>query len=123
MVNTEAIQKAILAHSEWKVRLQKAIETGKVDVDIAQVKADNNCQFGKWLYSEELTPAEKQTVHYGTVRQLHARFHVEAASVLELARAGKKDQALKAMGLVGSYDTASNALTNALTKWQAALGT
>jgi len=26
------------------------------------------------------------------------------------------------MGLVGSYDTASHALTNALTKWQAALG-
>ena len=118
MVNPDAIQKAVIAHAEWKSRLHKTIETGKVESSVADVRSDSKCQFGKWLQGEELTPEEKQTVHYRTVKQLHTRFHEEAARVLELVVAGQKDAALKAVGLLGSYATASAALTNALAKWQ-----
>jgi len=121
MASIEKLQHAIAAHASWKARLRNAISTGKLDVAIGTVRVDDQCEFGKWLYGPELSAAEKQSEHYTTVKQLHAQFHREAATVAELATTGKKDAAEKALGIDGSYQTASSALTQAMTKWRMSL--
>jgi len=112
------IQKAIAAHASWKARLRSAVDIGKFDVTTATVKADNQCEFGKWLYGPDFTAAEKQTENYRAAVDLHSKFHREAAKVLEWATSGHKDQAEKAIGLEGSYTAASTALTKELVQWR-----
>ena len=41
------------------------------------------------------------TEHYKTVHDLHAKFHLEAAHVLELALAGHRSEAVSAMAIGG----------------------
>jgi len=55
------------------------------------------------------------------VASLHADFHREAAQVLALVDAGKKDQANKAMELRGSFTAATSKLTHELTQWRESL--
>jgi chemoreceptor zinc-binding protein len=121
MVNSDVIQKALAAHSSWKARLRMAIGTGKFDVPVSTVKADNQCEFGKWLYGSELSVAEKQSEHYLSAKQLHAEFHQEAAQVLEWATSGRTAKAEESIGLGGSYSKASNVLTKAMVKWRESL--
>lgn len=118
MLNLDAIQKAIAAHTGWKARLRTAISNGKFEVAVATVRADNQCEFGKWLYGSELSDSEKSTDHYQTVKQLHARFHQEAAAVVSLATSGEKEKAEAAIGMDGSYSKASRLLTEAMVKWR-----
>lgn len=118
MINSGVIEKAIAAHAGWKARLRSAIGTGKFDVAVGTVKLDNQCEFGKWLYGQELSHSEKETEQYHTVRHLHAQFHQEAARVVELATTGQKDAAEKAMAMDSSYAKTSTALTQAMTNWR-----
>ncbi|HKN71369.1 MAG TPA: CZB domain-containing protein [Terriglobales bacterium] len=122
MIIVDMIQKAIAAHSSWKARLKTAVATGKFEVSPADVKVDNRCEFGKWLYGPDFSAAEKQTKNYSTAVDLHAKFHREAAQIVEWATSGHKDEAEKAMGLEGSYTKASSALTKELVEWRLTLG-
>ena len=83
MINVDMIQKAIAAHSSWKARLRSAVATGKCDVTPADIKVDNRCEFGKWLYGPDFSAAEKQTKNCRAAIDLHAKFHQEAAKVVE----------------------------------------
>src|SRR6266536_3552561 len=103
MVEDEVLEKAIAAHARWKARLRTAANTGKFDVPTATVRADNQCEFGKWLYGPGLSAAERQTANYVDVKQLHAQFHQEAAKVVDLASSGQKTEAEKAIGMGGNY--------------------
>lgn len=118
MISVEVFQKAIAAHASWKARLRAAVASGKFDVATDTVKADNQCEFGKWLHGSELSAAEKGTEHYRAVMQLHAQFHQEAAKVVELATSAQKETAEKSLDLGGSYNRASCALTDAVVKWR-----
>jgi len=73
--------------------------------------------FGQWLYGDEITAGEKATPGYEEVCRLHARFHEEAARVLELALAGKRWEAAAALGDGSAYAMASMDLLNALAAW------
>ncbi len=121
MIIVDMIQKAIAAHSSWKARLKSAVATGKFDVTPADIKVDNRCEFGKWLYGADFSAADKQTKNYRTAVDLHAKFHQEAAKIVEWATSGHKDEAEKAMGIEGSYTKASSALTKALVEWRLTL--
>ena len=118
MVNRDTLQKAIAAHARWKTRLRDAIDSEKLDVPVSAIKTDNQCEFGKWLYGSELATEEKGTAHYKEVKELHARFHQEAAKVAELALSGKKDAAEAVMGASGDYGRASADLTLAVSRWR-----
>jgi hypothetical protein len=48
---------------------------------------------------------------------LHRQFHLEAAKLLELAVAGKKDAAKQAMGTSGEFSKVCGSLTMALMQW------
>ena len=121
MIKVEILDKAIAAHAGWKTRLRTAASSGKFDGTADNVKVDDECEFGKWLYGSELSTAEKQTEHYRTVKQLHAKFHQDAAKVVDLAISGHKDEAEKALGIGGSHTKSSTALTQAMVKWRESL--
>jgi len=121
MVSVEAIQKAIAAHSGWKARLRTAVSTGKFDVEPSAVRADDRCDFGKWLYGSELQPGDKKSEHYCAVKKLHAEFHQEAANVVEWATSGQKGKAEESLALGGAYTKTSQVLTEAMVRWRQSL--
>ena len=81
---------------------------------MSSVAADSQCDFGKWLHGTAVTPAEKATPQYATVKTLHADFHKAAASVLQMAVTGKRADAEKAMGPTSPFAAISSKLTMAL---------
>ncbi len=120
-VDHNILRSAINAHAAWTSRLRAAIGSRHLDIPVATVKVDNQCQFGKWLYGEQLSGEEKQTGHYRTVKQLHAQFHEAASAVAHFAIAGQKEAAENAMSPGSEYARISSALTGALNHWSAAV--
>ena len=118
MISAEIFTKAIAAHSSWKARLRSAIGGGTSEFSPSQVKLDNACEFGKWLYGAELSPAEKQSEHYRTVKPVHAQFHAEAARVREAALSGHKEAAEQSLGIGGKCAKLATDLTQATIKWR-----
>jgi methyl-accepting chemotaxis protein len=118
MANVEELDKAIAAHGMWKVRLKSAIDTGTIDTPVATIQMDNQCAFGKWLYGDTMTSADKSSAQYKTVKELHAEFHKTAAQVAQLATTGKKADAEKMMASGGAYNSVSAKLTSAMMAWK-----
>lgn len=114
-----SLDKAIAAHAVWKRRLKTAAETGQTDVNTQAAAVDNQCEFGKWLYSAgpKLSAAEKGT-DYETVRKLHATFHQCAAHTLGKALTRDKAGYEGDMSLSGSFTSASAKLTEAMMAWR-----
>ncbi len=112
------INNAIAAHGTWKLRLADAIDKGSFEMTAEQVAVDNRCAFGTWLHGVELPAADKATDSYRTVLKLHADFHREAAAVLRLALAGKKEEAKDALAPGSAYAHTSAELTRAMMAWR-----
>jgi hypothetical protein len=119
MVDPDEVAKFIGAHGNWKVRLKQAIDTGKSEFKVEDVRRDDLCNFGKWLYS--LTSTDQQSVHWNNARELHAKFHTVAAHVLDLALKGQKQEAKKEVDLGGSFAHASAEFTRAMMEWKSEL--
>lgn len=115
MSRQDEIKKAIGAHGMWKSRLRQAIDTGNSEWAPEKVKLDNVCDFGKWIHA--LPPAAGDASHVARVKDLHAKFHVEASSVLQLAKAGNKDAANKAIAQGSNFDKLTSELTKELMNW------
>jgi len=113
------ITRYIGQHGVWKSRLRQAIDSGKSSHDMASVRRDDQCEFGKWL--KELSAQDRNSQHFRSVSGLHAEFHREAARVLELATGGKKAEAEKAFASGGAYASASMRLTQEMTAWMNSL--
>src|SRR3569833_2619986 len=71
MSTKDAITAGIAAHGMWKQRLIDAINTGKSTWSPATVKLDNQCEFGKWLYS--CSPQERGSAHYAKIKDRRGR--------------------------------------------------
>lgn len=117
---SEEIGKAITAHGQWKQKLRSAIDTGLSESTPEKVCKDNNCSFGKWLY-DRIDEDEKRSPHYLEAVKLHAKFHVEAASVLKLALAGRKAEASQGVALNSEFSKVSGELTREMKAWQHSL--
>ena len=113
----EQIDSAVIAHSEWKVRLRQAVETVESEHSPADVSVDNKCAFGKWLH-EEMDTADRTSSHYREVVQLHADFHKEAGSILKQALQGDSEQAQERLGLMSEFSSVSSKLISSLKKWK-----
>jgi hypothetical protein len=118
MTILEALDHAIAAHAKWKYRLMEAIDTGKSQWRVSDVRTDNACEFGKWLIALPLS--QRLSEHSKKVRALHAEFHGLAADVLELALAGRKAEATAAMALRSRFAEVSSNLTMAVMAWKEA---
>ncbi|MGF1528457.1 MAG: CZB domain-containing protein [Candidatus Competibacterales bacterium] len=84
---------AIRAHNAWKIKLKKAIADGTISqFDAAEIRRDDRCFLGRWLYSEGLE-------HYGdeavlqTIIDVHRQFHQCAAEVVDTAQGGQLNRA------------------------------
>lgn len=111
----DQITAAIGAHSLWKGRLLRAIDTGASEFDPANVDPDDRCEFGQWLH-RTIDAAQKTGNDYKDVKALHATFHKEAARILRLAVTGKKDEARTL--LQGDYAKLSMQLVQKLSDWK-----
>ena len=116
----DEITKGIGAHGMWKNRLHSAIHSGRSDFAPEKVETDNQCDFGKWLYS--LSPTEQTSDQCRKIQALHAAFHKEAARVLRIALSGDKAGAEKLMAPGGTYVNVSSELTAAMMKWKTLVG-
>ena len=121
MSELHPIDKAIAAHALWKSHLRQAIDSGQWNQTVDDVRDDDRCEFGRWLKKRPV--AEKTSKHFRTVSELHARFHEEAAHVLELAIAKRADEAAAAMAIGSSLASVSARLTSAMVAWKRALDT
>ncbi len=120
MANIEEINKAIAAHGVWKQRLRQAIDSGASEFTVENVQPDNRCDFGRWLNS--LPVGDKSCEHWKNVQGLHARFHIEAARILNLAIQGNQQEAEKALAFDSQFANLSAMLTSSMVKWKAHLG-
>lgn len=116
----EEIDSAISAHGQWKHKLREIIRSGESEHTVAHVRSDKNCSFGKWLHIR-IDPAVKSSAHYKAAVDLHAKFHEEAAKVLELGLKGETDAATSAMSLTSPFTQTSAALTAKLNDWKSSL--
>ena len=116
MSTKDAITKGIAAHGMWKQRLIDAIKTGQSEWTPEIVCQDNQCEFGKWLYS--CSPVEKSSPHYNKILNLHADFHKTAAHVLELALKENTTEAEEKISAESEYATTSRTLTREMMDWK-----
>jgi hypothetical protein len=116
----DAIKKAIGAHGMWKARLKGAIDHGKIEIPVATIRVDNQCEFGKWLYGATIPANVKASEHYKKVKELHAHFHSVAAIVADHALSGQRADAEKM--LTAEFDPASIKLSKEMLEWQKELG-
>jgi hypothetical protein len=107
------VSAAMDAHSKWKEKLQEAIETGTIDKSVDDIRVDNKCAFGHWLFGSEIPADVKNSENYQTVKQIHAEFHHIAARIAELAIHGDKEAAQNLLHDT-EYTNATMKLTNAL---------
>jgi methyl-accepting chemotaxis protein len=117
MTTAEALDHAIAAHAEWKHRLQEALDAGKIPWYVGDVRTDTACELGKWLLALPL--AQRLSGQFEKVRAQHAEFHAVAADVLEMALAGRKDEAAAAVAFGSRFTAVSSNLVMALSAWQA----
>ena len=120
MQTEEQILAGIAAHGMWKSRLRAAIESGKADVSVEQTRSDQHCAFGKWIHG--IDRQVQGSTHYRQCLELHRQFHAEAAGVLQLALAGKKQDALASMTPGSRFSHASSSLTRAMGEWVKSAG-
>jgi hypothetical protein len=119
MLLSEQIINAVGYHGYWKLRLRDSIETGTGGFFVDQIINDNQCDFGKWLHS--LSADEKNSSHWSNIQKLHAKFHIEAARLLELAAQGKQKEAENAISKGSSFAVLSCEITMAMVEWKISL--
>ena len=113
----KVIDRAILAHSGWKERYGDASAPAGSALSVAQVAADNSCEFGQWFYG---LPTDFQVSEQGAkVQKLHAAFHAEAANILTMATS--KQSTTTALDSRRHYLSLSNQLIAALREWETTL--
>ena len=111
------IEEAIGNHARWMSLLRDAILQAPPTVDVTEVQAEDQCEFGKWLHGPGLSPSDRLTEYYREVRHVHAEFHELAGRIVELAAAGRVFEAYAL--LYGEYITLSGRLALAMRAWQA----
>jgi hypothetical protein len=104
-----ALDAAAEAHGKWLTRLRTATRLGASEFTPDIVKADDRCDFGRWLYGD-FPEVLKGTPAFEEIRRKHAEFHRAAAHILELAIAGQKDEALRLMAHEGDFMLLSGSL-------------
>lgn len=116
MAKITDIEKALASHAQWATHLTQAIFKAQLDIPLAIIGSEVECELGCWLHGTELTADDKASAEYAAVRELHAEFHQVARRVAELALYSKKFEAYTL--LYGEYIATSGKLALALAAWK-----
>ena len=90
------LQDAIQAHERWNALLADEIRGGGEGLHAETVRKDDQCPLGRWLYGSG-RDAVGDPAAWELIRDIHARFHLDAVTVLLLARTGRRSEAVQAM--------------------------
>lgn len=105
---------AVLAHQAWKKRLIEYMEgRSKEDLQPSKICKDNLCVLGKWIHANGQVQFGKEQVFVKLVDE-HAKFHVQAAKVVEAHQEGK--EALAREILTGDFEEQSRKTVTCLAK-------
>lgn len=112
------LEKAMAAHGMWKSRIRASIDTGKSELPLLTIRANDRCEFGKWLAGSALSAQDRASPSFRKVDELHRRFHVATAHVVELALKGKKAEAERESLPSSEFGRTSSELTKAMMEWR-----
>jgi hypothetical protein len=108
---------AVLAHNAWKKRLFEYLEgQSKEELNPLKIGVDHQCILGKWIHSDGIADFGDHPEFIKLVEE-HARFHAQAASVVEAHLAGKTNLAMEI--LTGSFEEQSRKTVKCLTRLNA----
>jgi len=106
---------AIASHVRWKIalllaaRMREPLSPGAT----RSIEHPEECSIGKWLASSQ-TLHQRGTPEYRSVVGLHNAFHVQMLHIAKLLAAGQFDQAEAVLNAPEPFQSASNALANAI---------
>jgi hypothetical protein len=110
------IEAAIMAHQNWKLRLDAYIE-GRSNEDLRPetICFDDRCDLGRWIHS---TGKARLGAFPGftAMTEQHRMFHYVASNVVSLAQSGKRQEAERM--LATSYEQRSAAVVQSLQQLQ-----
>lgn len=116
------LDRAVLAHSQWKKRLKDHINgQGQIEAAVlAQLGKDDQCELGVWLYGEGRKHIGLAA--FTDLKDKHAKFHISAASVVRGAHTLSQGQALELIDPFKSeFGRASSDVINAISTLKAAV--
>ncbi|MDO8989883.1 MAG: CZB domain-containing protein [Sideroxyarcus sp.] len=105
---------AVMAHTAWKRRLFEYLEgRSKEELQPSKICVDYLCVLGKWIHSDGKVQFGDDPAFMKLVDE-HAKFHVQAAKVVEAHHVGDTNLAMDI--LKGSFDEQSRKTVNCLTR-------
>jgi methyl-accepting chemotaxis protein len=110
------VETALEAHADWKRRLRDAIVRGYCEHGSDEAGRDDLCALGQWLHALPLE--SRADFAYEDVLELHARFHREAAVVVQYLEMGRIDEARAAMDPDSAFALVSTELVCLLEAWR-----
>lgn len=105
------LTQVIISHARWRQRFADFLE-GRGQLDLAIVEADNQCEYGRWLYGEGRQ--YKDFPEYAGVVEMHRRFHAVAGQAMRIAPALPPDKVLNLISLNSAFSNASIEFVTAL---------
>lgn len=106
------IQTAIVAHENWKIRLQSYLAGTSREEFLPEVICfDDHCDLGRWIHGS----GKLHLAHFPGFLVLiehHKMFHYAASNVVALSKAGKSPEAEKMLN--GVFTTFSKAVVDDL---------
>jgi hypothetical protein len=121
MTTRHQIEHAFSSHALWRVRLRDMCLHKQITQSLAEIAADDQCEFGRWLYSNAISDAERGSPIFLLVKKKHTDFHCAAADVAQSVIAGDGDRAEQMLASEGQFSRASAALVDALMHWRSQL--
>ena len=107
---------AIQAHSAWKMKMLKGVESGHLPQTASEIRCSQSCMLGKWLNGPHIDAAMRQGTPYKVVSRVHGEFHEAAAHVATLIEAGRSADAKAALD--GPFRVQAEKMVGALRKWR-----
>lgn len=113
------IQTAIIAHQNWKLRLEAYLDgTSKEDFSPEVVCFDDRCDLGKWIHGSGQARLGRYP-GFTALQGHHKMFHYAASNVVALSKAGKHAEAQKM--LYSQFDSFSGSVVRDLESLQTML--
>lgn len=112
----EEINRAILAHYDWKSRFIQFIKAGGTNVLGGCSGVHHDCELGYWL--ENIRLKMLTSLLYRKISVVHREFHNEAAWVMALAQDGQLESAIDFMAEGKIFSGISAELVYLLSRWK-----
>ncbi|MGH1413957.1 MAG: CZB domain-containing protein [Pelagimonas sp.] len=109
----ENVGKALVAHSQWKVRLRHAVQTGQLPKPAKDIACDDQCGLGLWISGSRKNSELMGLQEFQAVAKAHSHFHKEAGRIAEMVERGNQSTASDELD-GPAYSKATDALKTAL---------